>query len=152
MLTDPEIWRTRRSSGNARPRPTRSRRLRIGIWLSNALESVIKTHMRMRTEPVRWADFRPETVSCTRALKSTCGIVTNADRHRSLHAWQRARSARAKAINSLEPHCPACQVFQLRKDSALGLAARCQRRNPSLPSKTARLQCAGRLHAWMCCF
>ena len=46
---------------------------RIGVWLSNAPESTLKTHLRMRTELVRWAGFRTEMNSCTRALKASSG-------------------------------------------------------------------------------
>ena len=49
--------------------------LRFGIWLSNAPESAVKTHMLMRMELVRWADFRQEMMSCTRALKRSAGFT-----------------------------------------------------------------------------
>ena len=45
--------------------------------------------MLMRTELVDWADFRQEMMS----PHSICGIITNADGHRSLLAWQGQRRA-----------------------------------------------------------
>ena len=49
--------------------------LRFDIWLSNAPERAIKTHMLIRTDLVRWADFRQEMMSCTRALKRSAGFT-----------------------------------------------------------------------------
>ena len=48
--------------------------LRVGIWLSNAADSAIKTHMLMRTGLVRWAAFRQEMMSRARARKSSAGL------------------------------------------------------------------------------
>ena len=51
------------------------RDLRIGISLSIAPENAFKTHLLMRTELVRWADFRQEVRTCTRALKTSAGFA-----------------------------------------------------------------------------
>ena len=57
--------------------------LRVGVWLSNAPESTLKTHMLMRTELVRWADFRAELISCTR-IEGIQWLVSVADGPRGL--------------------------------------------------------------------
>ena len=48
--------------------------LRVGVWLLNAPESALKTHVLMRTDLVRWADVGAEMVSCNRARKASSGL------------------------------------------------------------------------------
>ncbi len=45
--------------------------LRIGAWLRAAPESAVKTHMLMKTDLVRWADWRAEMMRITRAIKAS---------------------------------------------------------------------------------
>ena len=74
--------------------------LRVGVWLSNAPESALKTHMIMRTDLVRWADFRAEMISCTRTLKASSGLRrrwTSGPLSKARRAMARARKVMARA-------------------------------------------------------
>ena len=54
---------------------------RIGIWLANALERAIKTHLLIRAELVRWADVRQDDVVCE-SPQSLCGFYSPNTMHR----------------------------------------------------------------------